>query len=58
MHWQAYVYDKRDGVLVCGEINHVKHLFWKYAWGLMVRRDLKVAVKELAHRVGVEYLGE
>lgn len=55
LRWDQGVFDRHDKTVICGELNHVRHLFWKVAWREGCLLDLELALLEFAERVGVEY---
>lgn len=55
LRWDQGVFDRHDRTVICGELNHVRHLFWKVAWRESCKLDLELALLEFAERVGVEY---
>lgn len=52
--WNGGIADHDVKIVGCGEIGHVRWQLFRIAWREVVKRDLELAMKAYAQRVGVE----
>lgn len=55
MSWEQGLSDPDVKIVVCGEIGHARWTLFQVAWREACRRDLNLALKAFADRVGVTY---
>jgi hypothetical protein len=51
LEWDAGIFDREMKIVICGELEHVRHLLWVAAWREACREDLR---RLLAQQAGTE----